>query len=323
VAKWVLLGLGLAAGLFALGLSSGSYPIPLSQVWQVLWQGQGDSPASTVIWQLRLPRLLLAILVGAALSAAGAAFQSLLRSPLADPYLIGTSAGASLGTALSVVLGLATYLQPAMAFLGALASVWLVMRLSRAHRVLYLEDFLLAGVMVSTLLGSLVSVLLIWAGQDLAKLVFFLLGNLGQSSWSHLYSSTLPFAVGLALLAWNAYSLNLLSLGEEFAAPAGVDVEAVKRQVLLAATLLTASAVSAAGLVGFVGLVIPHLCRLWVGPDLRRLLPLSFLWGATFLMGCDQLARLGSNELPVGVVTAVLGAPWFLWQLQSHRRVRV
>ena len=128
-----------------------------------------------------------------------------------------------------------------------------------------------------------------------------------------------PFLVGLALLAWNSYPLNLLSLGEELAGPAGVPIESVKRQVLVASTLLTACAVAAAGLVGFVGLVIPHVCRLWVGPDMRKLVPLSLVWGAVFLTSCDLITRLFPHELPVGVVTALLGAPWFLWQLQRSR----
>jgi iron complex transport system permease protein len=128
--------------------------------------------------------------------------------------------------------------------------------------------------------------------------------------------------LGLALLLWNCYPLNLLSLGEDLAGPAGVDVERVKRQVLLGASLLTACAVAAAGLVGFVGLVVPHLCRLWVGPDLRKVFPLTLVWGAVFLLGCDLLTRLAPNLLPVGVVTALVGAPWFLWLLYSHQQSR-
>ena len=306
------------------GLLTGPTWVAPDQVWKVLWGQPLERPEYiAIIWFLRLPRLLLAMLVGAALSCAGAAFQSLLRSPLADPYLTGTSAGASLGTALAVVLAVATPAHSLCAFAGALLAVMAVTRIARVQQSLRLEDFLLAGVMMSTLLGSLVSLLLVMAGRDIGKLVFFLLGNLGDPvDWAKVVWTLPPFLIGLALLAWNAYPLNLLSLGEELAGPAGVAVESVKRQVLLAATLLTACAVAAAGLVGFVGLVVPHLCRLWVGPDMRKLLPLTAVWGALFLLSCDMITRLFPNELPVGVVTALLGAPWFLWQLQRHNRSR-
>lgn len=318
--KWLSLGGLVLLILIVMGLTRGPYSIAPQEVWSILWAGDDGSPRSAVIWQLRLPRLLVAILVGSALSSAGAAFQSLLRSPLADPYLLGTSAGASLGVAIGLTLGLTTPVQPLLAFVGALGAVALVFGLTRRQQVLLLEDFLLAGVMVSTALGSLVSLLMISMGQDLTRLLYFLLGNLAQSDWPQLMAASLPFLAGLGLLVWNAYPLTLLSLGEEFASPVGVDVEKVKSQVLISATLLTASAVAAAGLIGFVGLVVPHLCRLWVGPDLRRLLPLSLLWGAVFLLGSDQIARLGPQELPVGIITALIGAPWFLWQLQRLRK---
>lgn len=317
--KWLLLGLLILLALVTLSLCSGSYQLSPSRVWLNLLQGPNEGTENVVVWQLRLPRMVQAILVGACLSTAGAAFQSLLRSPLADPYLTGTSAGASLGTALAVVLGLNYGLYPVCAFVGALGAVLFVTRLARLNQGVRLEDFLLAGVMVSTLLGSVVSLLMVLAGRELGRLVFFLLGNLSGSNWPLLGWCAPAFLLGVGLLLWNAYPLNLLSLGEELAAPAGVAVERVKLQVLLAATLLTAAAVASSGLVGFVGLVIPHLCRLWVGPDMRKLLPLALVWGSVFLLGCDLLTRLAPQELPVGVVTALIGAPWFLWQLQRGR----
>lgn len=319
MSRWLTLGLLVVAALVSIGLLTGPFPIPAGEVWSILWNHPQNSQEAAAIWELRLPRLLLAALVGAALSCAGAAFQSLLRSPLADPYLTGTSAGASLGTALALVGGAPPPLQPIFAFVGSLAAVALVRRLARQGQSLRLEDFLLAGVMVSTLLGSLVTLVLTLAGQEMRHLVFFLLGNLAQSGWTAIQWSLPPFLVGLAVLIWHAYALNVLSLGEEVAAPAGVEVERVKSQVLLAASLLTGAAVSSAGLVGFVGLVIPHLCRLWCGPDLRRLLPLALVWGAGFLLACDLVARSCPQELPVGVVTALVGAPWFLYQLRSAR----
>ncbi len=317
--RWLALGGLLLVALSALALTTGSYPLTLSQLLQAML-GEGEATARTIVWELRLPRALQAALVGSCLAAAGAAFQSLLRSPLADPYLIGTSAGASLGTAVAVVLGLGAMWLPWVAFLGALASVALVMRMARQQGQLRLEDVLLVGVMTSTLLGSLVSLLLTLSGQEMGRLVFFLLGNLSHPSWPLLAACLPAVAIGLALLFYHAYSLNLLSLGEEMAAASGVAVESVKSRVLLGASLLTAVAVSLAGLVGFVGLVIPHLCRLWVGPDLRKVLPLTLLWGAAFLLLCDWLGRFAPHPLPVGVVTALTGAPWFLWQLRQLRQ---
>lgn len=320
--NWLIIGIVALIGFLLLDLYSGSYNLSWQQVWSNLLQGPTQAPENIVIWQLRLPRLLQAVLVGSALSVAGAAFQSLLRSPLADPYLTGTSAGASLGTALAIISGLNSGWLPLCAFAGALASVSLVVWITQVQKGVRLEDFLLAGVMVSTLLGSLVSLIMVLAGQDLGRLVFFLLGNLSASDWSLLSWCTLPLLLGFSLLVWNAYPLNLLSLGEELAVPAGVAVARVKVQVLLAATLLTAAAVASSGLVGFVGLVIPHICRLWVGPDLRQLLPLCLVWGGVFLLGCDWLTRLFPHELPVGVITALLGAPWFLNQLRSQKNLQ-
>lgn len=320
--RGLLLGLLALAVVSALALSTGSYQLSWSELGRALLGAGPSAEAVTVVWQLRLPRLLLGLLVGASLAAAGAAFQALLRSNLADPYLIGTSAGASLGTVSALLLGLSPALHPLAGFFGAMAAVLWVVRLSRQDGVLWLEDFLLAGVMLSTLLGSLVSLLLTLAGAELARILFFLLGNLGNAQWSALLWSLPLWLLGLGLLARNAYSLNLLSLGEELAAPAGVATERVKMQVLLGAALLTACAVSGAGMVGFVGLVVPHLARRWAGADVRSLLPLSLIWGAAFLLGCDWLARHVPGELPVGVVTSLVGAPWFLSQLQAQRNAR-
>jgi iron complex transport system permease protein len=311
-------GLLVLLGLLGLSLVWGKFPLSLNQVLEALTTPQSGSPAAQVIWQLRLPRALLAALVGACLSLAGAALQALLRNPLADPYLTGTSAGASLGTALAIVLPFG--LPPSLAaFLGALAAVHWVSWLAQSGRRLRLAEFLLAGVMVSNLLGALVSLLLTLSGQNLSRLVFFLLGNLSEASWATLTWSAVAFLLGLLLLLPCAYPLNLMSLGEEMALTTGVPAERIKRQTLLAASLLTGAAVSAAGLVGFVGLVIPHLCRGWVGADLRRLFPLTVVWGAALLVGCDLLARSLPQELPIGVITALLGAPWFLWQLKVLR----
>ena len=224
-------------GFLGLSLVWGKYPLSLTQVVAALAGHEPGSPAAQVIWQLRLPRALLAALVGACLSLAGAALQALLRNPLADPYLTGTSAGASLGTAVAVVFSWFWVPPPVAAFVGALGAVQWVGWLARSGRSLRLAEFLLAGVMVSNLLGALVSLLLTLSGQNLGKLVFFLLGNLSEANWSTLAWSGGAAALALAILAPCAYPLNLVSLGEEMAASSGVEVEKVKSHTLLAASL--------------------------------------------------------------------------------------
>jgi iron complex transport system permease protein len=324
VKKGLLLGLVVLLALCVAAVGTGSVSLTWAEIGYALVGRDPTGMPATMVWLLRIPRMLLALLVGASLSCAGAAFQALLRSPLADPYLIGTSAGASLGTVLAIVLGVSPALHPVVGFLGAVGAVLWVSRLSRVRGVLLLDDFLLAGVMMSTFLGSLVSLLLSLAGgQEMGRILFFLLGDLSEANWDKVTWPLPLLLTGVALLAWNAYPLNLLSLGEDFAAPAGVPVEKVKLHVLLGAALLTACAVSAAGMVGFVGLVVPHLCRFWSGPDLRKLLPLCLVWGGAFLLACDLLVQVGPVKLPVGVVTSLLGAPWFLWQLQRQRRERL
>ena len=317
-----LLGCLAVAVLAALGLTHGSYPLSLQQVGAALLHPEAADTSATVVWQLRLPRIALGLVTGASLGAAGAACQGLMRSPLADPYLTGASAGASLGICWATLLGLAVGLQPAAGFLGALLAVWVAARLARSSGRLMIDDLLLSGVVTSTFLGSLVTLSLSLAHQDVARVLFFLLGTLESASWTTLAGCVPLCALGGLLLARNAYALNLLSLGDELATPAGVASERVKGEALLGAALLTACAVASAGMVGFVGLVTPHLCRLWVGADQRLLLPLAALWGSAFLLACDLLARWGGSSLPVGVITALVGGPFFLSQLTHHRRAR-
>ncbi len=275
-----------------------------------------------ILRDIRLPRALLGACVGACLASAGVAFQALLRNPLADPYVVGASSGAALGAALAILLGLTAVL-PLAAFAGAVGAMLFIVRLARIGGALPVDTFLLAGVVVGSFLWSLVSFMLTMARQDMARIVFWLMGSLADARWSQL-PLILPYLVlGLGGLYYGALSLNLLTLGEEAAIPLGLPAERAKLWVLLAATLLTAAAVSVSGLIGFLGLIVPHLCRGLVGPDHRLLLPAAALGGAMFLVLCDTLARsLRSGlELPVGVITALLGAPFFFWLLYSRRRL--
>jgi iron complex transport system permease protein len=263
------------------------------------------------------------MLVGAGLSVAGVTFQGLLRNPLADPYVLGTASGAALGAAVAVVIPvrlalLGFGLVHLLAFVGALVAVGVVYRLSRVATLDSLPGLLLTGYAVGSLLAAGLALTMYLSGSHLRQIFFYLLGGFGGSSWAQL-SGALPLvAVGSLLIYARARSLNALLLGEETAAHLGLEVARERRVLLGLGALVTAAAVAISGLIGFVGLVVPHVVRLLVGPNARIVVPLSALFGASFLAAADLLARL-PGELPVGIVTAVVGAPFFLSLL---RRVR-
>jgi iron complex transport system permease protein len=284
----------------------------------------------TIVFEVRLPRVIMAALVGAALSTAGVLFQALLRNPLADPYAIGTSGGAALGAALGMTVatqfGFGTFTAvPALAFLGAVATTVLVYSLARVGGRTPIVTLLLAGVIVSVTLGYAMSLLLLLNdryGRDTRLVYVWLLGGVTTVRWTQV-AVLAVLVCGGCTLAWGwARRLNALSLGEESAASVGLDVERQKTAVILVGSLLTAAAVSAAGLVGFVGLIVPHVARLVGGPNHTRLIPLAMLGGATFLVLADLLARIVAppTEIPLGIVTAFVGGPLFLYLLRQCRR---
>lgn len=280
----------------------------------------------SIILVARLPRVLLAALVGAALSAAGVVLQALFRNPLADPYLIGASAGAALGGCLGILVYPGFLIgslsaMPVFAFVGALAAVTVVFALGRSEGILVVERLLLAGIAVGSSLGAVVSLLIFMSGERLRPLVFWLMGSLSARNWDHVVM-TLPYvATGLITVLFFTRELNALLLGEEPALYLGVNVEVVKKVLLAAAALLTAAAVAAAGPIGFVGLIVPHLTRLLVGPDHGLLLLSAILFGATFMVTADLLARLvvAPGEVPVGIITAICGGPFFAYLLWRKR----
>lgn len=277
----------------------------------------------TIVIDLRLPRVLTTLVVGAGLAVAGATFQGLLRNPLADPYVIGTASGAALGAAVAVlvpvrVLVLEFGLIHGLAFLGALASVWLVYRLSRTGGLSPLTSLLLTGYAVGSLLAAGLAMAMYLSGAGLRQIFAYLLGSFDASSWIRLATAT-PLIVGAAVaISLRARALNGLLLGEETAANLGIEVRRERAALLGLASLATAAAVAISGLIGFVGLVVPHLVRLTVGPNARLVLPLSALGGAVLLALADLVARL-LGEIPVGVVTAAIGAPFFLYLLRRAR----
>lgn len=329
----LLLALCLAV-LLSTGVGSAS--LPLSSVWHVLlsrlpWVGPGivGEPATvaTIVLDIRLPRIILAGLVGAALATAGATYQGLFKNPLADPYLIGVAQGAALGAVVSFLLpgtwSVGTWITPLLAFAGALLSAGAVYLLARVGRTIPMTTLILGGVAMGAFLASITSYLLISSGDQLHGILLWLLGGFSLSQWGEV-GIMLPYlAVGSAVIYLYAQPLNLMQLDEEQAQQLGVNVERVKLMLLGSATLITAAAVSFAGSIGFVGLIVPHAVRMLWGPDHRFLLPLSTLAGAVFLVLADTAARmlLRPAELPVGVLTAFCGAPFFLYILRQKKKV--
>jgi iron complex transport system permease protein len=322
--------IALSAALLA-GIVLGSVAIPLPDTLAIIGHRLFGMPATvswpasseTIILDLRLPRVLAAMLVGAGLSVAGVTFQGLLRNPLADPYVLGTASGAALGAALALLLPiqfalLGFGLVNLFAFAGALAAVGVVYRASRVGALGSLTSVLLTGYAVGSLLAAGLALTMYLAGNTLRQILFYLLSSFALASWPQVVVA-LPLVIGGALVIMTrARSLNALLLGEESAVHLGVNVRHDRLLLLGAASLVTAAAVAISGLVGFVGLVVPHLVRLVVGPNARRLLPLSAIWGACFLGFADLVARI-PGELPVGIVTAVVGAPFFLFLLRRQR----
>jgi iron complex transport system permease protein len=279
--------------------------------------------AETIILELRLPRVVTAMIVGVALSLAGATFQGLLRNPLADPYVLGTASGAALGAAIAILVPiqlaiLGFGLVHVLAFVGALLAVAVVYRLSRLGALNSLAAVLLTGYAVGSILAAGLALTMYLSGSNLRQIFFYLLGSFSLSSWPQVAIGLPVIAIGSAVILTRARSLNALLLGEETAAHLGIDVRRERLVLLGAGTLVTAAAVAMSGLIGFVGLIVPHVVRLVVGPNARLVLPLAALYGAAFLAIADVLARI-PGELPVGVVTAMVGAPFFLYLLRRFR----
>jgi iron complex transport system permease protein len=283
-----------------------------------------SAAAETIVWDLRVPRVLEAVVVGLGLAVAGATFQGLLRNPLADPYVLGTASGAALGAAIAVLIPirieiLAFGLLQALAFVGALAAVWVVYRLSRVSGASPMTSLLLTGYAVGSLLAAALAMAMYLSGTGLRQIFAYLLGSFDHASWGQLAGTVPLIAVATALILLRARSLNGLLLGEETAAHLGLDVRRERAILLGLASLITAAAVAVSGLIGFVGLVVPHVVRLLVGPNARLVLPLSAIGGALLMVVADLVARL-LGELPVGVITAIFGAPFFLVVLRRAQR---
>lgn len=301
-------------GCLLLGLSAGSVALPLRETWRGLWQGQGEG--AVIIRELRAPRVALAFLVGGSLGVSGAALQAMIRNPLAEPYLLGLSSGAGLGAVIAITSRAANpWAVPLAAFVGALAAVALVYRLSLVSgRRLDPHVLLLSGVVVGAFAGALMSAIMVLSDAPGVRNAFlWLLGGFGGASWQALAVFSAYAALPLIALFLLARSLDLIALGDEAAHHLGADADRIRRLVYICTALLTAASVATCGIVGFVGLVVPHAVRTMFRPLHRTVLPVVFLTGGCFLVLADVVSRtvVRPLELPVGVITALIGVPLF------------
>jgi iron complex transport system permease protein len=318
-----------------LGISIGSVSVPVLDIIQIIMAKvlhlssltSIDPMYTNIVMNIRLPRVILAGLVGASLAIAGAAFQGLLRNPLADPYTLGVSSGASVGAVVTLFFHisiplLGMYTLPVLSILSSVATIFLVLFFARKmDRTLRVETIILTGVIFSSFLGSVISLMIALTGEELREIIGWLLGSVSMRGWDYIGILVPFFLVGSLLLLINSKELNAMSFGEEQAKHIGVNVQRKKLIVLIAGSVLTGSAVAVSGTIGFVGLVIPHFNRILWGPDHKHLLPLSIISGSGFLIIADLISRtiIAPSELPIGVITALIGAPVFAIILMKRR----
>ncbi|SRR5581483_5734999 len=308
-----------------LSLAIGSVFLSPSELWAAL-TGHGSQTSSAILWSIRLPRTVLIALTGMALSGSGAAYQGLFRNPLADPFLIGVASGAGLGAVIAMSVkwpysfwGLMAI--PMSAFAAALITVFIVYSLARVGKTIPTTNLILAGVAFSSFATSLTSFLMLRSTGEVRRALGWLLGGASQSGWTAILAIAPYLFIGLGILIFSGHAMNLLQFGDDQAQQLGLNVTRTKTILLISSSLATAAAVAFSGIIGFVGLIVPHVMRLWWGADYRRLIPLSIISGGTALLLSDVIARviLAPQEIPVGIVTALAGAPFFLWVLRRAK----
>jgi len=328
--KIVLLIIALI-GFALFSVTQGSVKIPISNVVSIIFSSdtiETIKPAHTfIVENVRLPRILLSASVGGMLAVIGTVFQALFKNPMADPYVMGVSSGAAFGATLGIVFGLGVSftglsLVSMMAFVGAMITMLVVYTLASVGGKISTTGILLAGIVVNALLSSLISFIMIIYHNEIDRIVTWTMGSFNAASWDHLKLIVLPMIIGVAYMISLSRELNTLNLSEEDAKNMGVNVERVKKTALVIASMLAAFSVSVSGIIGFVGLIVPHFFRMIFGSDHRILLPVSFIGGALFMLICDTLARsvLPNMEIPVGIITSIIGGPFFLMLLQKHKK---
>jgi iron complex transport system permease protein len=304
---------------FSLSVSIGTVKVSFSDIIRSIFYQNNQSGADTIILQIRLPRVILSLLVGASLGGAGTVFQSLFVNPMADAYIIGISSGSALGAVLAIALNIRFYILgissiPVFAFIGGVSTVLLVYAISSRGRHNQMLNLLLSGLAINSFLSSVMSFLLLLSDTSLHESIYWLMGGFSGRGWEHIRIMTPYFILSVIILSLFTRELNILLLGDEQAQTLGVNVPQVRRIIIVFTSLLTATAVSVSGIIGFVGLVVPHILRLLIGPDNRMLFPASLFGGAILLTISDLIARiaLSPSEIPVGIVTSLIGAPFFI-----------
>lgn len=318
-------------GFATFSVTQGSVKIPVSNVISILFSNEvteSIKPAHIfIVENVRLPRILLSASVGGMLAVIGTVFQALFKNPMADPYVMGVSSGAAFGATLGIVFGLGISftgmsLVSMMAFVGAMVTMLVVYTLASAGGKISTTGILLAGIVVNALLSSLISLIMIIYHNEIDRIVTWTMGSFNAASWDHIKLIIIPMIIGVAYMISLSRELNTLNLSDEDAKNMGVDVERLKKTALVIASLLAAFSVSVSGIIGFVGLIVPHFFRMIFGSDHRILLPVSFIGGALFMLICDTLARsvLPNMEIPVGIITSIIGGPFFLMLLHKHKK---
>jgi iron complex transport system permease protein len=308
-----------------LGLAMGSTESSFNEIIQsLLGKSTQGSMLTPIIWQIRFPRVLLAALVGATLSLGGLVFQALLRNPLAEPYILGISGGSAIGAIIGILLGLSRFPGVSLtAFIGSMATLLLVLIMSTGKTILKKDSLLLSGVMINAFCSAIIMFLISMTHDTkLHNIMFWLMGDLSMADIKQVGILAAMLVPGFILLFWLSHSMNLLLMGKEMAQSMGINIKAVTVTLLLATSFMVSATVSHCGPLGFVGLVIPHLLRLILGPDHRILVPACILGGSAYMVVCDMLARIlpEHGEMPAGVITALIGAPLFIYLLKRTRR---
>jgi len=308
-----------------LDLSQAFIPLSFTDAFMALF-GKGSDVNVTIVQQINGPRVVMGCMVGAGLGISGAVMQAVFRNPMASPYILGLSSGAAFGAALAMTFSIAlipmAITVPLLAFVFCMATTFLVYFISRVGGRVPTETLLLSGIAVGSLFSALVSLLTYLAGERMQGIVFWTMGNLSQNGWDNTLIVIPLVILGSLVMMTRGRELNAMMLGDAHAKDLGVDVKRVRLEILIASSLVTAAAVSFVGVIGFVGLVVPHIIRILIGPDNRALLPLSMLGGAAFVILCDYLARSAFTDLgilPIGILTSLIGAPYFIYLLRRRR----
>jgi len=285
-----------------------------------------DRSKDLIVWNIRMPRILMAVIIGMALAGSGVVFQAVFQNPMADPYVLGISSGAAFGAAVVIVSGLVVSVPffstvTIGAFIGAMGTSITVWQISKVGGKTQVMTLLLSGIALNFLLSSGISMLMVFNREQVERIIFWTMGSFSTASWTHVGIMILPVALGICLFRVFGRDLNIMLMGEDVAQSLGVNVERLRVILLLMASAVTAAAVSMSGIIGFVGLIVPHAVRLFIGPDHRRLIPVSILTGGIFLLIADTIARtiFAPSEIPIGVMTAFIGAPYFIFLLHSSK----